>query len=95
MALVERRLPSGQHFASYATLDPFVQGCQKKRRTVILAVAVCATATAITWHSSSVQAKKPSNSVARITVEAPPIRDHGAPGSGGEAVIRWYPSQNA
>jgi hypothetical protein len=35
MALVERRLSSGQHFASHATLDPFVQGCQKKRRTVM------------------------------------------------------------
>ncbi|MCX4217577.1 MULTISPECIES: hypothetical protein [Pseudomonas] len=35
MALVERRLPNGQHFASHATLDPFLQGCQKKRRTVI------------------------------------------------------------
>ncbi|WP_236181791.1 hypothetical protein [Pseudomonas sputi] len=37
MAPVERRLPSGQHYASHATLDPFVQGCQKKRRTVITA----------------------------------------------------------
>jgi hypothetical protein len=37
MAFVERRLPSGQHIASHATLALFAGGCQKKRRTVMAA----------------------------------------------------------